>query len=961
MELGNWSLVDIETTGIDPNYDEIIDIGFLQFEGTKLVKKYSSLVQTEIQLSQFIQKLTGIKPNQVRKAPDWDTVKYDVATLEGDIILAHNSDFEKMFLDHELQDDEGDSACEFHDSILFLGLMFPEKSTLNLESFIQDFGIAEKEMHRGYEDSLDLLKVLLSTVYLGEVNDKFKQRIEFVKGVAQKYSLDDLWYFKLLFLQESEIMEIADQIEFNPRKSAEFLIQEKYKEPDAINADFKNSFNLEFDSNAIKNILSSEDKIKEKIPFYRYRKSQEDLALRTGQSFKNNVHAVIQAPTGTGKTLGYLIPSALFSLSEDKQVLVATGTKTLQNQALGKDLPQLRNILGLDEEALKVSRLIGSSNHYCEMLFRRDATEGLLLDLESFSARFTQAYFEYVFFMNDVLGANITRGDLAFILKKKISDLSEKDNEIAVDFKACTGKRCPFKHGCTYLQGLIQAKESNIIIGNHALMFSWPKGFPRPSHIVVDEAHKIEDEASNAFTFELTESSLKNFVKSLNNLQGMGALFYLISTKGSGEDSEKTELISKLRTIVKDHASVLVEHVESLSNVCELYFKKRPRYSSMYWNEGVMPTDKTAKDELSQSILNLGRSIQFVFTDLYNKLLPYAEMFEPSDMKEDSDLSAYTKFEAFFSQIEEAYVGLDHLIEEEEGAEFVNSLKYHEEYGFSFFSSPVDVGKIVHDKLLEISDSVVFTSATIANTEGSMGTRGMEWPLGYSYLNPERRFKTGFYLPPVYNYKENAKVFLCDDTPRLYAPEFVPEVLNKVIPLIKSLGGRSLLLFSARVRFEIAREILIEKIGEEIPLFIQGMGNQVVEDYKKSSNGILLGMEAFSEGIDIPGESLQFVFIDKIPDMRQDLINQSRRDFYEKTFGNEFLDYFMAGRTRKLQQKLGRLLRRETDSGGAIIVDSRIKGWKPRTMDQFNTLMEPYIIQRTSLEDACSKLGEFIN
>ena len=83
MDLGNWSLVDIETTGIDPHYDQIIDIGFLQFEGTKLVKTYSSLVRSDVVLSQFIQRLTGIKPAQVRKAPTWDEVKYEVASLEG--------------------------------------------------------------------------------------------------------------------------------------------------------------------------------------------------------------------------------------------------------------------------------------------------------------------------------------------------------------------------------------------------------------------------------------------------------------------------------------------------------------------------------------------------------------------------------------------------------------------------------------------------------------------------------------------------------------------------------------------------------------------------------------------------------------------------------------------------------------------------------------------------------------
>lgn len=965
MNLGNWTLIDIETTGIDHNYDEIIDIGYLRFEGTKLVKKYSSLVQTDIPLSQFIQKLTGIKQEQVSKAPRWDQVQYDLEDLEDDYLLAHNSDFEKMFLEEEFRNSDGNVLCEFHDSIPFLGLIFPERSSLNLESFIQDFGIAEHEMHRGFEDSLDLLKVLLATVYLREIDGKFQERSSYLDQMKIKYRLEDSWYFKLFSCTTKELQEIADQIEFEPERHCRIFLEKYYGKNSVLNEkdlelEDMGTQKLKFESNTIREILQDEEGVKEKIPFYRFRKSQEDLSLRTGQSFKNGVHTMIQAPTGTGKTLGYMIPASLFSMSEDKQVLVATGTKTLQNQALEKDLPQLRKIMGLGKDSFKVERLIGSSNHLCEMLFRREASEGLLLDLDSYEERYTQAYFEFIFFLNDTQELNITRGDLAYILKKKFKNIQDQDQEIAVDFKACTGKRCPFKHGCTYLQGLIKAKDANVIIGNHALMFSWPRGFPRPGHIIVDEAHKIEDEASSAFTFELTQGVFSNFVKALGNLQGMGALFYLISTKSSYEEHEQTEIINNLRTVVKDHSEVLNDQVSQLNNTCEIYFKKRPRYTSMYWNEGPMPNDNNANNELARSIVNIVKSMSFVFKDLYTKLSPYAQMFEPAELKEDSDLSAYTKFESFFSQIEEIFQGLEHLIDVENST-YVSSLKFHEDQGFCLYSAPLDVGQVVHDKLLEPSESVVFTSATLGNSEGDMGTKGIEWPLGYLYLKPERRFKTGFYLPPVYDYKSNAKVFLCDDTPKLYDKDFVPEVLKSLIPMIKDIGGRSLLLFSARTRFEIAREILLEKLNSEIPIFIQGMGNQVVEDYKKSERGVLLGMEAFGEGIDLPGESLKFVFIDKIPDMRQDLLYKERRDFYEKSFGNEFLDYFMANRARKLQQKLGRLLRRETDSGGAIIVDSRIKGWKSRTTNQFFQLMKPYDIKRGVLKEACSEISEFIN
>jgi ATP-dependent DNA helicase DinG len=162
------------------------------------------------------------------------------------------------------------------------------------------------------------------------------------------------------------------------------------------------------------------------------------------------------------------------------------------------------------------------------------------------------------------------------------------------------------------------------------------------------------------------------------------------------------------------------------------------------------------------------------------------------------------------------------------------------------------------------------------------------------------------------------------------------------------------------VRFEKAVEVLLTKFEGELPVFVQGMGHNVVEEFKKSENGILVGMESFGEGIDIPGNSLQFIYIDKIPDLRQDLIINERRAFYDKKFGNEFNDYFLAHRTRSLHQKLGRLIRTESDRGGILITDNRIKSWKQGTLATFKKLMEPYELHFEPMDKALANLVEFI-
>ncbi len=957
--LGRWAVIDIETTGIDPSYDQIIDVGYLQYEGTTLIRKYSSLVQYDGKLSQFIKKLTGIDSKMLLNAPSWQVVSPEVMDVFGHHLIAHNAEFERSFLsDHFAKIDDGSGRESYEDSLYFLSLLFPNMSSLKLENFICDWKIADSEEHRGFQDSVDLLKVLLVAVATVRKDTALQATVD---SLFKKYNLTDYWYYKFFCLSDDELLELAESVELELDTHCDIAWQTLHPVNEKIDAGEK-LFSLDFSGDNIKNIFRDEESVKQKTPFYRYRESQETLALRVGQSFKNKIHSLIQAPTGTGKTLGYLIPSALFALSEQKQVLVATGTKTLQHQAVSKDVPQLRKLLGLNDDELKVRQLIGSGNHLCELLFRQSVEEeDLLTNTKDFKEKYTDMFFDLVFFYNSRAHVDdqITRGDLPFVMKRKIEDFSTKENDITVDFRSCTGQSCPFKGDCSYIKGLREAKDANIIIGNHALMFSWPRSFPRPAYVVVDEAHKVEGETTSAFTYEVTEADLNSLNKALIHSQGIGSLFYLLAQHETTE-GESTSVITNIRGEVTTTQQLLQDHLNGLPTVVESYFKKRPKYTDIFWNEAPMINRKRT-DELGMAIYNHLDSIRFIITNLNNYLLPYHSRWDVKELTDENQIVAFTRFEKFVGVLDDVRKALEVALDqpvEKEG--YTKSLKYHGEYGLSVSASPVNVGKVLHQGLLEISDSVVFTSATLGNDKGDQGSRGIEWATGYSYLEPERRFKSGFYLPATFDYKNKTKVFLCDDTLPIWDKSFVPQTLKKVSKLIRDLKGRSLLLFSARSRFEVARELLLEEFDGEIPLFIQGMGNNVVEDFKNSESGILLGMESFGEGIDIPGDALQFVFVDKIPDLRMDLVIQDRRDFYESNIGNEFTDYYLSHRTRSLHQKLGRLLRTESDIGGVIVVDSRIRSWKGRTMQQLLKLMEPYQIERTSLDAACEQVKDFV-
>ena len=956
--LGRWAIIDIETTGTDPMSDEIIDVGFLQFEGTTLVNKYSSLVRSSFAPSYFIQKLTGITEAKLKKAPMWDQVEPEVSELFGHKLIAHNADFEKSFLaDGFDQIDDGSGRETYEDSMPFLALLFPYKQSLKLENFIVDWGIAEGEVHRGFEDSVDLLKVLLVAVSLVKED---RETYQTLNALFHKYDLKNYWYYKFFNLFDDQIQELAGAIDFDLDEAVSAAKEfEQSRIPQLVEAG-ERPFSFEFSGENIKKIFRAEDTLNKKIPGYSYRASQEELSLRAGQSFKNGVHALVQAPTGTGKTMGYLIPSALFAMEERKQVLVATGTKTLQHQAMYKDVPQLRKVLGVDEEELKVKRLVGSSNHLCELLFRQSIDEeDLLFSARTFEDNFTDMYFEVLFYHNARWDNDnwILRDDLPFVFKRKFESFRNRDKENAVDYRSCTGNSCPFKNDCTYIRGLREAKEADIVVGNHALTFTWPRAFPRPEYIVIDEAHKIEEETTRAFSLEATQDMLESFARTLNHMQGIGSLFYLLANKEE-ETGDSTPIINKLRERTQETYQMMMDHLGGLPEVFERYFKKHPRYTEYFWNELPMVSGDSNQDAVGRGLFNHIESLKFILSNYAEDLAPYVSLYEVKNLDGENEIVALTRFETFAATLDDLVMALDTTVNRKPG--YSHSLKFHEKEGFAIYSGPINVGETLYNHLLQTSKSVFLTSATLGNAHGDQGFRGVEWATGYGYLEPERRFRHGFFLPAPYDYKNNTRVYLCDDTPNLHESSFVEVVLKQINPLIRDLGGRTLLLFSARKRFELAREILLRDFDGEIPLFIQGMGSQVVEEFKKSGQGILLGMESFGEGIDIPGEALQFVFIDKVPDLRMDQVINDRRDFYETNIGNEFTDYYLAHRTRSLHQKLGRLLRTESDHGGVIVVDSRIRRWKGRTMEKFNKLMEPYVIQRKPLAEAVEGVRDFV-
>jgi len=581
----------------------------------------------------------------------------------------------------------------------------------------------------------------------------------------------------------------------------------------------------------------------------------------------------------------------------------------------------------------------------------------------------------------------IEKGALKFILAEEISfallsNLASLDEfqQVRADARSCTGHRCPFSSQCSYVSGLKNAKEANIIIANHSLMYNWPRSFPRPAFIIVDEAHRLEEETTRAFSIQMSSKQLEHLLLQLKNFQGAGALFYLLQhPEISGEkikDQNQDELVNEqikqnawIEKVRQDVADIRlqIEEVWPIMMVkVELFFKKGSYYNSDFWNERPFPAQRECQDQVLNTIVSALEKVHLLIKSLIEIFIPYSGRWEAKNLKDPQLIKALTVFERFFMNLEEVMqplqIFLDFWAQEEPSTDLALSLRYLEKEGLELLASPIDVGKQVYDGLLQTSEAVVMTSATLGHGGIESKEIGVEWPTGYLYVDQKKRFRSTLYLPNVFNYAENAKVYLCSDVPSMHSKDFVGHILSQTKAIVEKLEGRSLYLFSSRVRFEAAVEYLIANPPLGLPLFVQGTSTKVIDEFRRTEGrGILIGMEAFAEGIDLPGKLLQCVFIDKIPDLRLDYVIQKRRDYFDRHIGQEFTQYYLSHRALYLLQKLGRLLRTESDHGGCFVFDSRIQKWKGRTLENFIQLLHPYKAQIRTTELAKSEFFDFMN
>jgi ATP-dependent DNA helicase DinG len=593
------------------------------------------------------------------------------------------------------------------------------------------------------------------------------------------------------------------------------------------------------------------------IPHYRHRTQQLEMGRSIMSALEARERLVVEAGTGTGKTLAYLVPILLFG----GKVILSTGTKTLQDQLFQRDIPAVREALA---RPITVALLKGRANYVCPYHLERGLMEARLKRPEE--ARHLQHIARFAALTDT--GDRMACADVPEDSAAWSWATSTRDN--------CLGSECPHHKGCFVLKARKKALEADLVVVNHHLFFAdvWLKDegagelLPASNAVVFDEAHQLPQTASLFFGETVTTGILVDLCRD-TRVEGARAAPDFIDLPVAAGD---------LETAARQVRMTL-----------------GPALARLPAAKATEKSDfRSALELLTQRLAKLDALLE-----------SQAERDEALQRLHERCREAAGMLERWLSPLVDA-----------------GTVRWLEATAHSvlFHATPLDAGEIFARQIEADPRAWIFTSATLS-VRGDFG----------HYLDqiglPEAR--TGVWDSP-FDYGSQALLYVPQGMPDPNTPDYTEAVVEAAWPVLQASGGRAFLLFTSLRAMNQAHRLLQDRMLAadcHYPLLIQGekSRSELLDDFRALGNAVLLGSQSFWEGVDVAGEALSLVVIDRLPfQPPDDPVLAARVDALKRAGKNPFFDYQLPHAVISLKQGAGRLIRRETDRGVLMICDPRL-------------------------------------
>ncbi len=637
------------------------------------------------------------------------------------------------------------------------------------------------------------------------------------------------------------------------------------------------------------------------------RSSQRTMVGLVADAFETDSSRLIEAPTGTGKTLGYLIPAVVAAVRDGRRIALATAFKNLQDQ-LCHEISRLQAVVPFGVQMLK-----GAASYLCLRDLQAALDDVKDADLDR---RYVLAFLTHWAARTE--GA--TLDELPFWLRRTFAVTAQIEHEVAVDRSTCTERHCPFFDRCHYFMAYRRADQSQVLLINQSLWLAEPAAMPPFDALVIDEAHNLEDMATSALREEVSETSLRRELYRLH-VPGTrrGVLQRLLDLK---PDTAVRETVHALRRSISQSLRLIEEFRTTVADfVVSCDERLNPKTGAQLRLTGAPDRVHPTRWMLVQQALNqIWRVYLVAIVRDLETLMPAVPNTEQTlGLTIDSIRTRLVEQEVLLRTILEARRGdlVSWIAVETEG----------DDAGWGFHTAPISVAALLADRYAHLR-TVILTSATLTTGPHDFGffldRLGLRGILGVNDVHVLEGT-----LPYHSNVLLGLPTYLSYTPAQTTLQSFVQEFADELSLLCGYTDGRALVLFTARTRLEAVWErnsAKLEMAG--IPVLAQREGEsrqRLVDELRERGNAVLYGLKSFWEGVDVPGDALSFVIMEKLPyPALEDPIRAARREAIARQSGRDFQDYLFPLMVIQFKQGFGRLLRRESDRGAVILYDKRV-------------------------------------
>ncbi|MEB1806809.1 MAG: ATP-dependent DNA helicase DinG [Bacillaceae bacterium] len=901
MKETRFVVVDIETTGHSAQQDRIIQIGAVLVQDGEIIERFTSFVNPQMKIPPFIESLTGISDEMVALAPTFEQVIPELLQmLEGSYFVAHNVQFDLSFLQAQL-DEVGYLPFQgpILDTVELSRLLLPNEESYKLQQLAESFNFQHDRPHQADSDAEVTALLLLKMIHKLEglpliTLQKLK---EITMGLKSNFDnlLDPLISKKLTSLNEEDEhnFDIYRQIAIR-KKTQEVSAEEEV----LIAQPELKSF--------VEDIFTNLSEMKKIFPNYTVRTGQLEMIEAVSDAYENRSHLLVEAGTGTGKSLGYLIPSVFYAKTFGRRVVVSTHTILLQQQLLDRDIPALKKMLLF---TFKVALLKGRSHYLCLRKFEQKLQSHIDDNYDTLLSKGQILIWLTETTTGDVEELNLPSGGRSFWL------------EIQSEPNSCSGPQCPWFSRCFYQHAKKMAQKADVIITNHALLFTDVAQnhsiIPSYSQAVIDEAHHFEDVASNHLGVSTDFHQMAFLFNRLANSKE--SIFSLYEKCGQVPTIEKKALEMKIETCKFE--------IDELFRMLHSYVLKMKKSSTEVGRLSYRYCAPNEQGSLWQSILECGLRVHTFLKELNEQLQQYVQKLNDNiDNLSWENRGTITDFQGVTNDFEEMKQNIEQLLLEYDpnAVYWIEIEEKGAKNATYLFKKQVQLKETLADEFFTKKDSVILTSATLSVKES------------FSYfierLGLEDFGPKSLIISSPFDYSSQSKLYIPTDTFSINEqPDlFVSDIAEKIIRLAHVTKGRMLILFTSYKMLKETYQIIKDRMEEdEFYLIGQGINSgsrtKLIKTFKQSDQAILFGTSSFWEGIDIPGEDLSCLVIVRLPfSPPDDPVLQARSEHMKLEGKNPFMNLALPQAIIRFKQGVGRLIRSESDRGVIVVMDQRV-------------------------------------